>query len=585
MQEQAATTYTITLDTGIFATGDQTSILNAALAQGIAVPFSCQRGECGSCRATVRAGRFEHITAPTERTYVTAADELLMCQCCAASDLTLTFPHWHAPASPPEMRSVQVVSRLPLAQDVTQLVVELQDAQPFEYLPGQHVQLVFDGGSHRCFSIANLPGAAGPVRLEFHIRRQPGGSFTDGILPRLAAGDTLMLEGPMGSCVWQEESRDEEVEHLVLLATGTGFAGVFPVLMAALHSRDIKTVTLYWGGRTPEDCYAAPLLDALQGKHAGLRWHAALSGQPGTASLASAPEPQRNSHVQELACAAGHDWTRSVVYACGNPAMVRAARTQLVAAGLPQARFLSEAFLPSATDIHTRPPQHDGHAWERVGQRFTMAGILDARRRSMEAVEEIAALLRPGMTTREAVTVADAHLRRMGASNNWHPTYVRFGIDTQSPAVQPTDFQRVLRQDDVFVVDIGPVWDGYEGDYGDTFVMGSEAVGERCAQAARDVFHRTRLDWLAGASGVALYDRADAYAREYGCALVREIPGHRVADFPHALYGKHKLADADFVPGNGIWVLEIQVRDLTLPVGAFYEDVLLHENEISPQQN
>ena len=87
---------------------------------------------------------------------------------------------------------------------------------------------------------------------------------------------------------------------------------------------------------------------------------------------------------------------------------------------------------------------------------------------------------------------------------------------------------------------------------------------------------RARLDWL-GATGEALYDRADAYAREYGCALVREIPGHRVSDFPRAV--RHKLAHADFAPADGIWVLEIQVRDLALPVGAFYEDVLLRGPE------
>ena len=38
-------------------------------------------------------------------------------------------------------------------------------------------------------------------------------------------------------------------DHLVLLATGTGFAGVFPILMAALHDRRMASVTLYWGGR------------------------------------------------------------------------------------------------------------------------------------------------------------------------------------------------------------------------------------------------------------------------------------------------------------------------------------------------
>ena len=56
---------------------------------------------------------------------------------------------------------------------------------------------------------------------------------------------------------------------------------------------------------------------------------------------------------------------------------------------------------------------------------------------------------------------------------------------------------------------------------------------------------------------------------------MRETAGHRVSDFPHALYGKHRLAEADFVPGDGIWVLEVQVRDLERPIGAFFEDVLL----------
>lgn len=266
-----------------------------------------------------------------------------------------------------------------------------------------------------------------------------------------------------------------------------------------------------------------------------------------------------------------------MIYACGNPAMVRAARERLGAAGLARDRFHAEAFLPSGDAAAAGAPAAPAHPWERVGSHFTLDGILAARRRSRDAVREIAALMRPGMTTREAVDAADAHLRRMGSSHNWHPTYIRFGPDSQSPAVQPTDFQRRLRDEDVFVVDIGPVWDGYEGDYGDTFVLGADADRERCAEAARQVFERTREDWLRGLTGAALYDRAEDHARRHGCELVREIPGHRVADFPHALYGKHQLAQADFIPADGIWVLEIQVRDRALPIGAFYEDVLLRE--------
>ena len=44
-----------------------------------------------------------------------------------------------------------MVSRLPLAPDVTQLVVELEDARPYAWLPGRHVQLLLEDGSRRNF--------------------------------------------------------------------------------------------------------------------------------------------------------------------------------------------------------------------------------------------------------------------------------------------------------------------------------------------------------------------------------------------------------------------------------------------------
>ncbi|WP_454674357.1 M24 family metallopeptidase [Achromobacter pestifer] len=560
--------YTITLPSGVFATDGEASILDAALADGTPVPFSCQRGECGSCRAQVLEGNYARITPPNERSYVPAEDELLMCQCRATSDLTLRFTHWDAPAKAPQRRLASVISRRPLTADVTELIVEVQGADAFDYQPGQHVRWLLEDGSHRCFSIASMPRATGPQRLEFHIRRTPTGTFTNHLLPALRPGDALSLDGPHGACIWPATC-PEGIDHLVLLATGTGFAGVFPILMAAIDSRSVQSVTLYWGARESQDCYASGLLNALQGKDGIFRWHPVVSGD-------APAQPNGGHYVQDVAADANHDWTRTRVYACGNGAMVRQAQARLRAAGLPEGQFQSEAFLPAdPAGAGPASPPPAPHPWERVSERFTLDGILQARRRSMDAVREIAALMTPGITTGDAIALADQHLRSMGASHNWHPTYVRFGADSQSPAVQPTDRSRLLGDNDIFVVDIGPVWDGYEGDYGDTFLTGADADQQRCAQAARDVFRRTRLAWLDGLTGQALYDLADTYAHEYGCALVHDIAGHRVSDFPHALYGKHRLANADFIPGDGIWVLEIQVRDLDLPIGAFYEDVLL----------
>ncbi|SCX69053.1 NAD(P)H-flavin reductase [Variovorax sp. EL159] len=565
---------TVAPDGPRFPLGNAGSILDSALAEGVAVPFSCKRGECGSCRAQVLEGSFEQIAPPSEAAYQVADGELLMCQCRATTDLRLHFSHWRTPARPAARYAAKIVSLDAVAPTVTRLRVEIQSAELFQCMPGQHAQLVLDDDARRSFSIANLPAETGDAnQLEFHVRRIPGGAFTDIQLPELRPGDLLELDGPYGACVWQEPC--EPIDHLVLLATGTGFAGVSAILQTALKSGTFRTVTLYWGCASADDCYAAEWLDELAAAHEGFCWTAVLSSAAFAGSEArSAASPRR---IQDAALAAGHDWAHALVHACGNPAMIRDTRDRLKAAGLPGERFLSEAFLPAAHAQSGAAPYIVRHPWEKVGTAFSFDGILNARRRSMEALAQIAALMAPGITTGEAIAVADRHLRTMGAAYNWHPTYVRFGPDTQCTSRQQVDRHRKLRADDVFTIDLGPVWDGYEGDYGDTFVMGADPDPDhqRCSQAARDIFEQTQQAWKQGLSGSALYDFADGLAHGHGCSLVRETAGHRVSDFPHALYGKHRLAEADFVPGDGIWVLEIQVRDLTRPIGAFFEDVLL----------
>ena len=171
--------------------------------------------------------------------------------------------------------------------------------------------------------------------------------------------------------------------------------------------------------------------------------------------------------------------------------------------------------------------------------------------------------------------MANAHLRSMGASHTWHPTYVRFGDDSIKTPRQPIHRQRRLRASDIAVIDIGPVWNGYEGDFGDTFVFGDRELHHQCAEAARLVFAATRQAWHAGLTGRALYDHAERSAARDGWLLERDLAGHRVSDFPHALYGPSRLAELEIPPADAVWVLEIQLRHPVEPVGAFYEDVLV----------
>jgi hypothetical protein len=54
-----------------------------------------------------------------------------------------------------------------------------------------------------------------------------------------------------------------------------------------------------------------------------------------------------------------------------------------------------------------------------------------------------------------------------------------------------------------------------------------------------------------------------------------DIKGHRVSDFPHAIYKAGNLGDFEDCPDAGVWILEIQLAHPTRPFGSFYEDLLI----------
>ena len=213
---------------------------------------------------------------------------------------------------------------------------------------------------------------------------------------------------------------------------------------------------------------------------------------------------------------------------------------------------------------------------EAVGARFAPAAMLHARARSFEAVDRIAAAVRPGMTESEATALAQGILVDMGMERHWHPLLIRFGAGTLLKSNEQSDPARVLGEQDIFYVDIGPVWDGHEGDAGDTFVVGADAQMQACAEAARELWHEVAKRWRDdGLTGAALYAHAGERAQAMGWRLNHEIKGHRVSDFPHAIYKAGDLGDLDTPPTTGLWILEIQIAHPTRPIGAFYEDLLV----------
>jgi methionine aminopeptidase len=212
---------------------------------------------------------------------------------------------------------------------------------------------------------------------------------------------------------------------------------------------------------------------------------------------------------------------------------------------------------------------------EAVGEAFSLSKMVKARDLTFEAVRQIAGAVHPGMTEGRAHEIAQEVLAGLGMERLWHRNVIRFGpgtLETFHGDFQP-DY--VLKANDIFYVDLGAVFDGHEGDAGDTFTVGDDPEMAACAQAARTLWADVAERWRRGESGQALYGYAQARADALGWRLNWEVKGHRVSDFPHAIYKAGALGELETCPITGLWILEIQIAHPTWPFGAFYEDLLI----------
>jgi Xaa-Pro aminopeptidase len=215
------------------------------------------------------------------------------------------------------------------------------------------------------------------------------------------------------------------------------------------------------------------------------------------------------------------------------------------------------------------------HDREAVGQRFDSERMQHARSKSWAALQGIRERMCPGISEIEARAEAEKVFAELGMERLWHPVIIRIGPNTTKTYRERSIPDVRLGENDIYFIDLGLVFDGHEGDVGDTFTVGQAPELQACAQAARDLHQDVAAKWRdEGLSGHNLYNYADERAESMGWRFNHAIKGHRVSDFPHSVHKGGDLGDFEHKPGKGLWILEIQIAHPTRPFGAFYEDLL-----------
>jgi methionyl aminopeptidase len=215
---------------------------------------------------------------------------------------------------------------------------------------------------------------------------------------------------------------------------------------------------------------------------------------------------------------------------------------------------------------------------EATGEKFSVEQLMDVRARTRKAVHLIADQVEVGMIEEDAKAMARATLTDLGMRRGWHHIIVRFGPNTTKDFMEKSERGVVLGADDIFFVDIGPIYGDTEGDAGDTFVVGDNPEHHRAKRDVRIIWDQVRDKWFDdGTTGKELYDYAIETSESFGWNLNLDLSGHRLSDFPHSAHYDGPLAEVEFRPNPNLWVLEIAIVHPDGTFGAFYEDLLLED--------
>jgi CDP-4-dehydro-6-deoxyglucose reductase, E3 len=324
-----------------FTANPDETILQAAIREGLILPYGCRDGACGSCKGKLVEGSIDYgkYASKALPDIERAAGMALFCQARPLSDLVIEAREVRK-AGDIQIRTlpcrVQKIDRP--TEDVVIVYLKLPTNERLQFLAGQYLDILLKDGTRRSFSMANAPHD--DEFLQVHIRHVAGGAFTDHVFGKMKERDILRFEAPLGTFYLREDSD----KPIVFVASGTGFAPIKAMIESAFAKNIGRPMTLYWGGRRPRDLYMNDLPEAWAKEHPGFRYIPVISD--------GLPEDNwsgRTGFVHRAVMEDFPDLSRHQVYACGVPVMVDSARQDFTArCSLPENEFFADSFTTAA---------------------------------------------------------------------------------------------------------------------------------------------------------------------------------------------------------------------------------------------
>jgi len=218
------------------------------------------------------------------------------------------------------------------------------------------------------------------------------------------------------------------------------------------------------------------------------------------------------------------------------------------------------------------------------------AALLEAQQKAAELFAEIErqGLIRAGARETEInESIYDLAEEMFGTRQYWHKRIVRAGRNTLAPYDEnPPDL--IVAKDDIVFLDLGPVFEAWEADFGRTFVIGDDPIKHKlCRDIAQGFIDGKKyFHQHPDITGAELYHYAEQLATQNGWEYGGPIAGHLLGQFPHeripgdkvTLYvhpnNHNRMRERDADGQLRHWILEIHFVDRAREIGGFYEELL-----------
>ena len=332
-----------------FAAAPGARMLYAGLAAGINLPYECGSGTCGTCKARLVSGELDDLWPQAAgRKYLRRPGEFLMCQCSARNDCTVEVANSVYNMDPgaciPAFHGGTIRDIEALTKDVVSLAVELE--RPTDFDAGQFMAMQVPGIlGYRGYSMVNFERAT--TRLNFVIKKKPGGGASEWLFTGGAEGAHVELFGPLGTATFYPNLG----KNLLCIAGGSGIAGMMSILSRARQERyfDQFDGDVFFGVRTLADGFYLAELSRLAREFPDrLRITIALSDEAVPAEALRSHPALRFDHglVHEVAGRTMEGKYQNLrAYLAGPPPAVDAAiRMLLLQAKLPAASIRYDKF-------------------------------------------------------------------------------------------------------------------------------------------------------------------------------------------------------------------------------------------------